>query len=132
MTNFLLTSSAIEINSWSRKPYWDKQNRYNDNIFRDTIEIFNQNGKLVVINHLPMEYYLKGLGEVSNGDLPEKIKTIAVAARGYATFYMQKENRKYNTDRYDGSDDPNSFQRYLGLGYELRSPNVAKMVDATA
>ena len=132
VTNFLLASSAIEINSWSRKPYWDKQNRYNDNIFRDTIEIFNQNGKLVVINHLPMEYYLKGLGEVSNGDLPEKIKTIAVAARGYATFYMQKENRKYNTDRYDGSDDPNSFQRYLGLGYELRSPNVAKMVDATA
>ena len=54
-----------------------------------------------------------------------------MAARSYANFYMQKENRKYNTDRYDGSDDPDSFQKYIGYSYELRSPNVAKIVDET-
>lgn len=69
---------------------------------------------------------------MSNGDFPEKIKTITVAARGYATYYMDRENRKYQTQRYDGSDDPDSFQKYLGYAYERRSPNVSKMVDATS
>lgn len=71
------------------------------------------------------------MGEVSDGDLSEKIKTIIVAARGYARFYMSPNNRKYNTMLFDGSDDPNSFQKYLGYDYERRSPNVAKLVDAT-
>lgn len=121
----------VEINSWNRRPKWDKTGNLNDNLFRDTIEIINDNGKLLVINHLPIEWYLKGMGEVSNTDLPEKIKTIVVAARGYAEFYARKENRKYNTTRYDGNDNPDSFQKYLGYGYEKRSPNVSKMVDAT-
>ena len=40
-------------------------------------------------------------------------------------------NRKYNTNLYDGSDDPDSFQKYLGYSYEKRSPNVSRAVDAT-
>lgn len=127
-----LQSAVVEIPSWTRKPEWDTKNRYNDNIFRDTIEVSIENNSLLVVNRLPLEYYLKGLGEVSDGDLPEKIKTITVAARGYAKFYMQSQNRKYGTPKYDGSDDPDSFQKYLGYDYERRSPNVSKMVDATA
>lgn len=129
--NFSLSAPVVSIDSWSRIPDWDKYNKYNDNLFRDTIEVFNDNGTLIVVNHLPLEYYLKWLWEVSNTDLPEKIKTITVAARTYARFYMDRKNRKYNTDRYDGSDNPDSFQKYLGYTYELRSPNVARMVDAT-
>lgn len=63
--------------------------------------------------------------------MPEKIKTIVVAARSYAKHYMSPQNRKYNTKLYDGSDDPDSFQKYLGYGYESRSPNVALQVDNT-
>ncbi len=44
---------------------------------------------------------------------------------------MLPQNRKYNTSLCDGSDNPESFQKYLGYDYERRSPNVAKMVDAT-
>jgi SpoIID/LytB domain protein len=44
---------------------------------------------------------------------------------------MDPRNRKFNTDLYDGSDDPDVFQKYLGYSYELRSPNVSKIVDAT-
>jgi len=131
LSTFSFSAPAVEITSWTRIPEWDTTKKYNDNVFRDTIEIINENGKLVVVNHLPMEWYLKGLGEVSNGDFAEKIKTIVVAARGYATYYMDPSHRKYNTNRYDGSDDPDSFQKYLGYSYELRSPNVAKLVDAT-
>jgi stage II sporulation protein D len=83
------------------------------------------------VNELPLEDYLRGLGEVSNTDNAEKIKTITVAARSYARYYMERTNRKYNTNLYDGSDDPNSFQRYLGYSYEMRSPNVSREVKNT-
>jgi SpoIID/LytB domain protein len=74
---------------------------------------------------------LKGLAEVSNGDHPEKQKTIAVLARTYARFYMDDANRKFPGMPYDGSDDPAIFQRYLGYGVETRSPNFVSAVQAT-
>lgn len=44
---------------------------------------------------------------------------------------MDKTHRKYETLLYDGLDDPDSFQKYLGYGYEMRSPNVSRYVDET-
>ena len=126
-----LAHSVVRIDSWDRVPDWDKSGRYNDNVFRDTIRVIVQDGKLVVINDLPLEWYLKGMWEVSNGDLTEKIKTIVVSARSYAKWYMDPRNRKLNTNLYDGSDDPDVFQKYLGYSYELRSPSVARVVDMT-
>jgi hypothetical protein len=78
----------VQIDSWDHIPDWDAARKYNDNIYRDTIKILAQDNRLLVINELPVEWYLKGMGEVSNGDLPEKIKTIIVAARSYARHYM--------------------------------------------
>ena len=126
-----LAHTIIRIDSWDRSPDWDKIGKYNDNIFRDTIRIVNEDGILRVINDLPIEWYLKWLGEVSNTDLAEKIKVIIVAARSYARSYMDPKNRKFATNLYDGSDNPDEFQKYLGYSYELRSPNVAKLVDMT-
>ncbi len=123
--------SVVRIDSWSRIPDWDKTKKYNDNLFRDTIRVIAQDGKLLVVNDLPLEWYLKGMGEVSNGDHSEKIKTIVVAARSYARWYMDPSNRKFSTPLYDGSDNPDEFQKYLWYSYELRSPNVSKMVDFT-
>lgn len=123
--------TIVRIDSWDRVPDWDKSGKYNDNLFRDTIRILNKDNKLIVINDLPIEWYLKWLGEVSNGDLPEKIKVITIAARSYARYYMESKNRKFSTNLYDGSDNPDEFQKYLGYGYERRSPNVTKLVDAT-
>lgn len=124
-------SRIVRIDSWSRIPTWDTTGKYNDNLFRWTIRIRNQDGKLLVINELPIEDYLRGLGEVSNTDLTEKIKTIIIAARSYARYYIDPKNRKYDTPFYDGSDDPDSFQKYLGYGYEARSPNVSQLVKST-
>lgn len=44
---------------------------------------------------------------------------------------MDPRNRKFAGEPYDGSDDPDVFQKYLGYSYELRSPSIAKMVDVT-
>lgn len=126
-----LAHTIVRVDSWDRPPEWDKLWKYNDNIFRDTIRVVNENGKLRVINDLPIEWYLKWLGEVSNTDLAEKIKVITVAARSYARNYMNQKNRKFGTNLYDGSDNPDEFQKYLWYSYELRSPNVVRIVDIT-
>lgn len=125
------SASAVRIDSWERIPSWDKSRTYNDNLFRGTIELRLEGGKLLVINELSMEDMLYGLAEISN-DVPEqKAKALIVSARSYATFYTEPENRKYPGKPYDGSDDPSSFQKYLGYGFEMRSPKVREYVDAT-
>ena len=123
-------NSILEISSWERIPAWDKEKRYNDNRFRWDIYVYAQNWKLVVVNELSMQDYLKGLWEVSNWEDPEKIKAIVVAARSYATWYTKKA-RKFKWEFYDWSDDPNVFQRYLWYSLEKRSPKINKIVDET-
>lgn len=61
VSHFSFSAPVVSIDSWTRVPEWDKNSQYNDNLFRDTIEVYNENGALVVINHLPLEWYLKGL-----------------------------------------------------------------------
>ena len=131
LSELSLSASILELPSWNRIPAWDKSGTYNDNKFRGTIRIYNENGKLAIINELPLESYLRGLGEVSNNDNPEKIKTILVAARSYANWYSDPANRKFPGKPYDASDDPEVFQKYLGYSFEQRSPNISKYVDET-
>ena len=126
-----LSANLVSITNWNRKPAWDTTGTMNDNIFRGKIILLNEGGKLVVVNELPLEDYLRGLAEISNGDHEEKIKTILVAARSYAYFYSKPENRKFPWKAYDGSDNPDEFQKYLGYGYEKRSPATSEFVDAT-
>jgi SpoIID/LytB domain protein len=68
---------------------------------------------------------------VSNGELPAKTKTIIVAARSYALYYTDPKNRKFPGKPYDGSDDPDVFQKYLGYGYEKRSPSTVRAILET-
>jgi peptidoglycan hydrolase-like amidase len=119
----------MEIKSWEHQPAWNQS--LNDNRFRGIIEVRVVNDKTAYINELPLEDYLKGLGEVSNNALFEKQKVIAVLARTYARFYMQDENRKFPGLPYDGNDDPAVFQKYLGYGLEIRSPNYVGAVAIT-
>jgi SpoIID/LytB domain protein len=74
---------------------------------------------------------MKGLAEVSNDTPFEKQKVIAVLARSYARYYMDPAHRKFPGLPYDGSDDPNIFQRYLGYGVELRSHNFVSAAQST-
>lgn len=123
-------NSILEITSWNRIPTWDKDEKYNDNKFRWDIFVYAKNDKLYVVNSLGIEDYLKWLWEVSNSEVPEKIKTIIIAARSYATWYTNKE-RKFEWEFYDWVDNPDIFQKYLWYGLEERSPNINKIVDET-
>lgn len=103
----------------------------NDNRFRGTIEIRIIDGEVAYINELPLEDYLRGLAEVKNIEPIEKQKVIAVLSRTYARYYMEEENRKFPGMPYDGTDEGDVFQRYLGYGTEIRSPNFVNAVSMT-
>jgi SpoIID/LytB domain protein len=90
-----------------------------------------KDNKLLVVNKLYLSDYLKWLWEVSDSDNPEKIKTIVVAARTYARWYMTKAI-KFPWESYQGSDNPDEFQRYLWYSLEQRSPKINKIVNETA
>ncbi|PKL36653.1 hypothetical protein CVV38_01990 [Candidatus Peregrinibacteria bacterium HGW-Peregrinibacteria-1] len=126
---FVPNSGVImEIKNYDNRPAWNTS--LNDNTYLGVLEVNKENFKPIVINELPLEDYLKGLGEVSNSEHPEKIKAIMVAARTYAVFYMTKAE-KFAGKPYHLDDSPERSQKYLGYGLTKRSPNVSIGVEAT-
>jgi SpoIID/LytB domain protein len=91
--------------------------------YRGTIVAQPSGGLLYVINVLPIEDYLRGLGEVPSSWPLEAIKAQIVAARCYALTHMG------STGLYD-VDDTTQFQVYRGIDAETGSQNAA--VDQTA
>jgi stage II sporulation protein D len=78
---------------------------------------------LDVVNHLNIEEYLRGLGEVPSSWPVDAIAAQTVAARSYALYHFN------GGGEYDG-DDTTAFQVYLGSDRETASQNQA--VAATA
>jgi SpoIID/LytB domain protein len=91
--------------------------------YRGTIVAQPSGGLLYIINVLPIEDYLRGLGEVPASWPLEAIKAQIVAARCYALTHMG------STPLYD-VDDTTRFQVYRGIDSESGSQNAA--VDQTA
>ncbi len=121
-------AAILRIDNFEHRPEWNKD--LNDNEYNGILEVRDIDGIMTVINELPLENYLKGLGEVSNSELTEKIKSVMIAARSYALFYIEKD-QKFKGKPYNLDDDPNVSQKYLGYGLEKRSPNISKAIDET-
>lgn len=122
-------STIMEIKNYEKIPSWDPT--LNDNRFRGTLEVQTIDNSLTVINELSLGDYLKGIAEVSNGDHIEKLRTMSILARSYAKYYLAGGEEKFPEKPYDGSDNPDEFQKYLGYGYEERAPNWVKVVEET-
>jgi len=124
------SSEYLEISSWDRKPIWDTSWKYNDNKFKGDLIVYIKRWKMIVVNKLKVQEYLKWLWEVSDNEKTEKIKTIIIASRSYAQWYSS-ESKKFKWEWYDWSDNPDEFQKYLWYGLEQRSPNINRIVDET-
>ncbi len=120
--------NIFQITNYERRPAWDKT--LNDNEFHGTFEIRFLESKLRIINELSIEDYLKGIAETSNTDPIEKIKAISITARSYA-YYYSNIGQKFPGKPYHLDDNPDHTQKYRGYGYEKRSPNAVKAVNAT-
>jgi len=120
----------MEITSFENHPGWDSS--INDNKFRGNIEIrySTPSRKLWVINELPLESYLRGLGEASGTEHEEYLKALITAARTYALYNLEV-NTKHRDDNFTLDDSAND-QVYRGYNMEIRSPGITKAVQATA
>jgi len=121
--------AIVQVLSMSQVPAWNLD--LNDNQFRGSMEIREEEGDLILINELPLEDYLKGIAEISDNAHPEKAKTILVLARSYAYYYMT-EDEKFPGKPYHLDDDPDTSQKYLGYGFEIRSENIVDYVEETS
>ncbi len=122
-------NGLITLVNFHHAPEWNKS--LNDNMYRGAMEWRIVDSQLTTINELPLEHYLKGLAEVSNSAPFEKQKVMAIVARSYALYYLTKD-QKFPGLPYDLDDDPNKSQKYLGYGYEKRSPRFIEAVETTA
>ena len=100
--------------------------------YRGTVECRMIEGNIALINELPLEDYLAGLAEEPDTEPYEKQRAFAIAARSYAAFYMDPNNRKFPGMPYDGDDSPARFQAYAGVSFTERNPRWAEAVADTA
>jgi SpoIID/LytB domain protein len=111
----------VPTSAGTRMTVYGPSGRYH--AYRGTIVAQPGAGLLYIINVLPIEDYLRGLGEVPSSWPLEAIKAQIVAARCYALTHMG------STALYD-VDDTTRFQVYRGIDSESGSQNAA--VDQTA
>ncbi len=121
----------VELRSWDRTPAWDTKGVYNDNKFQGGLKLYKEGKGMLVVNELGLEDYMRGIAEVPESDQHEKRKALAVMARSYAAHYTMTDYRKFADERYDASDDPAVFQKYLGYGFTQRSPKWQQALRET-
>lgn len=110
---------------------WNKSVNFNE--FRGALELrYSAKSKKVwMVNELPLEEYLMGLGEALNTDHPEYQKAFSVASRSYAIFHLQ-QGGKYGSDEVYHLNNTSSDQVYKGYMWEKYAPNLAHAAQATA
>lgn len=101
----------------------------NDNTFRGKVYTVTSGSQVWLVNELPLEDYLKGIGETLGSDNPEYRKVLITIARTYAYYYLTQD-KKYAGTPFDLINLSYS-QVYRGYNYELRSNGLPSVVDAT-
>ncbi len=123
-----LENAILRVDNFERKSGANNGNF--DNEFRGILEVRSYNSQLHVINELSIEDYLKGTGEIREQEPTEKLRSIIIAARTYAAFYI-KVAEKFPGAPFNLTDDAETSQKYVGYGAEKRSPNTVKAVEDT-
>lgn len=122
----LSNGSQFEIDGYEKRPSWKKE--INDNVFEGNLYFFEND----LINELTIEEYMRGMAEVPEYSHHEKRKALSVSIRSYIEYYTNgKGEEKFPWKKYNASDDPKIFQKYLGYNYYLRSPKWKQALEET-
>jgi hypothetical protein len=118
----------LELTNYEDHPSWNPS--LNDNTFRGSMEVrrSSADNQVYAINHIPLELYLRGLAEASNGDDATYLQTLLTVARTYAEYNRQLGG-KHPEHGFDV--DNKNDQVYKGYGFEQRAPDISAAVDAT-
>jgi len=117
------------LTNYDREVSW-KGNK-NFNVYRGVLEyVYSPKSAMpYVINELPLDAYIAGIGETSNGAAMEYIKAILVAARSYAykNILASVSSPSPSFDVFPTTVD----QLYLGYNSEVLMPRVVQAAQAT-
>ncbi len=120
----LITDGVIEITNYSRS------RTYKYNKFRKRINAHLEKNRLILVNELPLEEYLWGLGEEPSSEPEEKKHAIFILARSYGYVYSGTR-RKFKTRLYDLEDSAATSQLYLGYEWEKYNPKQKQLISET-
>ncbi len=103
-----------------------------ENTFRDVLELrYNAyKDRTWMINELPIDEYLYGLGETSNDSAQEYKKALVTAARTYAMYHYERGTK--HAKEFFHLNSTADDQVYRGYEYEQRNPRIREAVDSTA
>ena len=125
----LKTKGILRIENYRNPRFGQGKILYNS--FRGSLHLYPQQGKLLVVNDLPLEEYLWGLGEEPSTEPITKRHVIHILARSYARTYSGVK-RKFRTPLYDLEDDPRTSQLYLGYDWERYHTEQRGLIAETA
>ncbi|MBU1029445.1 hypothetical protein KKE28_04550 [Patescibacteria group bacterium] len=122
-------TTIFEILSYENRAAWDSSLNYNK--FRGDLSVhyMQSTGNLWVIEELPIEDYIRGLAETSNGSPQEYQRALVTAARTYA-LYVISIGGKHKSEYHDVNTTAGD-QVYKGYASELVRPNVVQATEAT-
>ncbi len=123
------TDGILRIENYRNPRFGQGKILYNS--FRGALHLYPQQGKLLVVNDLPLEEYLWGLGEEPSTEPETKRHVIHILARSYAKTYSGVK-RKFKTPLYDLEDDPRTSQLYLGYDWERYHTKQRELIAETA
>jgi len=140
--SFTVTSSAfvkivpqsadgiVQVVSYEEHPAWNPSLNYNQ--FHGAIEIVYsaKSNKVWAVNELDLEDYLKGIAEIFQTDPTQHQKTMIVASRTYAYYYILKGGKR-GTDEVYILNNTSSDQLYKGYTREANAPAVVDAVNTT-
>ncbi len=122
-------NGVCDVTNWDRRVTRGSDRAYN--AYRNVLELRYNAAKdrTWLINELPMEWYLKGIGETSNVSHVEFQKALLVAARTFATYHWER-GTKHGAEGFHVTGYADD-QVYRGYGQEEVSPNIVQSVEAT-
>lgn len=99
------------------------------NVFNSEIDIYkdriSENGKesekIIVKNVLSLDDYMAGVAETNDQELFEKNKVMALIAKNYMLYYIDKTNKHPSIPvlaNYNAIDDPDYFQKFVWAGLQ--------------
>lgn len=128
----------VQILNYTRKSYaWVARNIFHWSLFfaKDiVVENWKTFTKQVVINSLAFEDYMKWIVETNDTETIEKNRLMALIAKNYVLFYMNKKNIHPSLPakaNYTAIDNPDLFQKYVWAWLEKTLKKRYKALDLT-
>ncbi|MBI4128458.1 MAG: N-acetylmuramoyl-L-alanine amidase, partial [Parcubacteria group bacterium] len=122
-------ATIVTVLSYEDRLSWKPE--VNNNRFRGLIEFtYSPKSQAVwMVNEIPIESYLVGMGEALNTDPAEYLKAFSIITRSYAMFHLLSGG-KYSREVYHLNNTP-SDQVYKGYTREESQPRIVEVTAAT-